>query len=229
MSETFARAWLPGVERRAAAANGIGAPSSAPLVAILCAAPRGRAAAAAIALALARVTRRRCALASVVGEAVPGSMGGAPTARRAARGVRERGLPAVASGRLVWLPDHRGAVSADDVAGHAAAMSAELGRAAAFVGAPAAIAMPFARTAALDRVLAWHDALVVVRDPDAAGAVIEHALESLAELGRPVTSIATLPWLPRALAAAGAVAPVEAVRAVVELGLGGVGSGPRDA
>jgi hypothetical protein len=108
-------------------------------------------------------------------------------------------------------------------------MSAELGRSAAFAGAPAANALPFARVAALDRVLAWHDAIVVVREPDAAAVVIERALVSLARLGRPVAAMAPPPRLTGALATAGVVAPAEAVRAVAELELGGVRPGPPDA
>lgn len=230
MSEALTSAWrLPGVARRVVAASGAGAPLSAPLVAILCTGPRGRVAASAIALALARASRCSCALAGAVGEGPLGSIGGMPGALRAARGVRDRGLSATASGRLVWLPDRRGALVADDVAGRAAVMSAELGRAAAFVGAPAAIALPFGRTAALDRVLAWHDAVVVVREPDAPAAVIERALTSLAKLGRPVAAMAPPPRLSGALAAGGALVPAEAMRAVAELELGGVRTGPPDA
>ena len=230
MSQALAAAWrLPGFERRVATARGVGAPLPAPLVAVLCAAPRGRVAAAGVALALARASRCRCALAGAVGEGLPGSSGGVLSARRAARGVRERGLPAVASGRLVWLADGRGELPVDDIAARAAAMSAELGRSAAFVGAPAAIAMPFARTVALDRVLAWHDAIVVVREPDAAATVIERALASLAELGRPVAAMAAPRRLAGTLAAGGVIAPAEAVRAVAELEVGGVRPGPWDA
>lgn len=223
MSETLAQTWrLPRVARRAVAVSGAGAPLPAPLVAILCTTPRGRVAAAGIALALARASRRPCALAGAVGEDPSGSIGGMPGARRVAHGVRDRGLPAAASGRLVWLPDRRGALVADDIAGRAAVMSAELGRAAAFAGAPAAIALPFARTAALDRVLAWHDAIVVVREPDAPAAVIERALTSLAKLGRPVATMAPPLRLSGALAAWGVAAPAEAMRAVADLELGGV-------
>ncbi len=223
MSETLAPAWwLPRVERRVATAGGVGAPLVAPLVAVLCAAPRGRVAAAGVALALARATRCTCALVGVVGEVTTGSIAGAPSARRATHAVRERGLPAVASGRLVWLADRRGELVVDDIVARAAAMSAELGRSATIVGAPAAIALPFARTAALDRVLGWHDAIVVVREPDAAAAVIERAMGSLAELGRPVAAMAPPRRLAGALAAGGVAAPAEAVHAVAALGLGGV-------
>lgn len=230
MSEALTHAWpLSGAARQVVAASGAGAPLPVPLVAILCTAPRGRVAASAIALALARVSRCSCALAGAVGEGPSGSIAGLPSARRAARGVRDRGLPAAASGRLVWLPDRRGALVAEDVAGRAAAMGAELGRAAAYVGAPAVVALPLARTGALDRVLAWHDAVVVVREPDAPAAVIERALRSLAELGRPVAAMAPPPRPYGTLAAWGAVAPAEAMRAVAELELGGVQPGRPDA
>ncbi|MFL5818679.1 MAG: hypothetical protein ACJ76L_13915 [Conexibacter sp.] len=230
MSETLAQTWrLPAVAHRVASASGAGTPLPAPLVAILCTAPRGRSAASALALALARASRCSCALVGAVGESPSGSVGGMPSARRAARGVRDRGLPAAASGRLVWLPDRRGTLVAGDTAGRAAVMSAELGRAAAFVGAPAAIALPFARTAALDRVLAWHDAIVIVREPGAPAAVIERALSSLSELGRPVAAMTPPPRLSGALAAGGVVAPAEAMRVVAELELGGVQAGPPDA
>src|SRR5437764_568853 len=108
-------------------------------------------------------------------------------------------------------------------------MGAELGRSATFAGVPATLALPFARTDALDRVLAWHDAIVVVREPDAAPTVIERALASLAELGRPVAAIAPPRRLSGTLAAGGVVAPAEAVRAVAELELGGVRPDPPDA
>jgi hypothetical protein len=230
VSEALAQTWrLPGLVRRAVAVRGAGAPLPPPLVAFLCTAPRGRVAASAIARALARAFGCSYALAGAVGADPSGSIGGVPSARRAARGVRDRGLSAAASGRLVWLPDRRGALVTDDVAGRAAVLSAELGRAAAYVGAPAAIALPLARTEALDRVLAWHDAVVVVREPDAPAAVIERALISLAALGRPVATMAPPLRLSGTLAVGGVVAPAEAMRAVVELDLGGVRPGPPDA
>jgi hypothetical protein len=127
----------------------------------------------------------------------------------------------------VWLADRCGVLVEADIAGQVAATSAALGRAAAFVGAPAAIALPYARTAALDRVLAWHDAIVVVREPDAMPLAIDRALLSLAELGRPVVAMAPPPRLTGMLATGGAAAPSDALRAVSELELGGRGSGPR--
>jgi hypothetical protein len=144
-----------------------------------------------------------------------------PAAHRAAARVREQGLPASASGRLVWVADGRGPRPAGDAAARAAAMSAELARAAAVVGVPAAIALPFARTAALDRILAWHDAIVVVREPDASAAVVARALASIAELGRPVAAMEPPARVPGALAAAGLRVAAEAARAVCDLELRG--------
>jgi hypothetical protein len=231
VSETLARtARLPAWRGpAAAAARAAGGPLPTPLIAVLCTVPRGRVAAAGVALALARAMGRACALAGTVGEDARGPLVAVPSAHRAAGSLRERGLSAVAGGRLVQLADRRGRLSDDDVAGRAAAMSAELGRSAAALGAPAAVAFPFARTAALDRVLAWHDAIVVVREPDAAGAAIECALESLAQLGRPVAAMAPPARLPGMLAAGGVRAPVEALQAVAGLALGDGRSGRSDA
>jgi hypothetical protein len=169
---------------------------------------------------VARALDAACAIAAVVGEEPIGSLAGVPSARRAAVALRERTSPATASARVVWLADRRGALPADDVAGRTAAMSAELGRAALATGSPAAVAIPFARTAALDRVLAWHDALVVVREPDAADGVVERALTSLAELGRPVVEMAPSRRSSELLALAGLAAPPEAKAAIAALELG---------
>lgn len=198
---------------------------SRPLVAVLCTPARARVAACGIALALARALGAACGLAGAAGGVETAPLGALPAARRAAVRMRERGLPATASGRLVWLADDRGPLSADDRAARAAATSAELARAAAAAGLPGAVALPFARTAALDRALAWHDAIVVVREPDASDAVIERALASLAALGRPVAAMASPPRLAAALAVGGVRALAEAVHAVAALGLGEGGHG----
>jgi hypothetical protein len=190
-------------------------------VAVLCTPARARAAASGVALALGGA----CVLAGAAGGGGSASLGALPTARRAAAGLRELRLPAGASGRVVWLADGRGSLPADDRAARAAATSAELARAVVVAGSPAAVALPVARTAALDRVLAWHDAIVVVREPDASGAVIERALTSLAALGRPVVAMAPPPRLAAALAVGGLRAPVEAVNAVAALALGEGGRG----
>jgi hypothetical protein len=247
--------WLAGTarERRAAWAAGAKGPQAAPLVAVLCTAPRARVATAGVALALAHATGSRCAIAGAVGTETRAALGGTPAARRSAMALRRRGLPASASGRLVWVADRRGqlvpavgnpldgpatgatvpvaAPTAEptDVAARVAALSAELGRSAATLGLPAAVALPFARTEALDRVLAWHDAIVVVREPDAPAAVLERALESLAALGRPVVAMAPPARLFSVCALAGLGAAAEAVSAVDELARGGTGrAGPGD-
>jgi hypothetical protein len=114
----------------------------------------------------------------------------------------------------VWLADRRGAMQDDDVPSRCAAVGAELGRMAGALGAPAAVAYPFARTDALDRVLAWHDAIVVVREPEAPAAVVERALAGLAELGRPAGAMEISSRAAAALAAAGLAVPAEASTAV---------------
>jgi len=226
MSAAHAFGWrIPGAARArwAISAAGAGEGFDPPLVAILCAAPRARVAAAGLALALARVTRRPCGLAGAVGEDAGAAPGGLPTARRGSVALQRRGLPASASGRLVWLADRRGELQADDVPARCAALSAELGRSAAALGVPAAVAFPCTRTDALDRVLAWHDAIVVVREPDAPPAMIEHALASLARLGRPAGVLTPPARLPGGLAIAGVVVPAEAASVVAELVQAGFG------
>jgi hypothetical protein len=175
-------------------------------------------AAAAIALAMARGLGAPCALAASLGAGATSSLTWVPSAHRAAAALRERALPASACGRLVWLADRRGPLPADDVAAGAAALSAELGRAATAVGLPGAVALPLARTAALDRVLAWHDAIVVVHDPDAADGVLERALASVAALGRPVAEMVPPRRVAGTLAVSGLAAPSEAAAAVAQLG-----------
>lgn len=203
--------------RRTAAAPGAGRAPGTPLVAVLCAEPRAHVAAAGVALALARMTGSRLALAGAVGAPATATLLATPRARRAAGALQRQGLPASASGRLVRLADRRGALALDDAASRCAAAGAELGRSAAALGAPAASAYPFARTDTLDRVLAWHDAIVVVREPDAPAAMIEHALASLAQLRRPVGAMAPPPRVPGILAVAGLAVPVEAAAVVAEL------------
>jgi hypothetical protein len=153
------------------------------------------------------------------GQAI-GAIGGAPAARRAAAALHAHGMHGAARGRLVWLPDGRGDAPADEVAAWAAAVCAQIGRAGAAVGAPGAVSLPFARSAALDRVLAWHDAIVVVPEPGSSDAVLERALTSLGALGRPVAAMAPASRLGGLLALAGVRAPAEAVGAVAQLGFG---------
>ncbi|HEX4806990.1 MAG TPA: hypothetical protein VFU94_13920 [Conexibacter sp.] len=198
-----------------------------PLVAVLCASERARPAASGVALALARALRRPAAVAGGVGVEAAAALGATPAARRAAGRLRGRGLPACANGRLVCLADGRDAlvdpVAAEATTGHgavrAAAASAELARAATAVALPGAVALPFTRTAALDRVLAWHDAIVAVPQPGASEAMVAESLASLAALGRPVAAMAPPSRVGAALACGGLRAPAEAIEAVAALGL----------
>jgi hypothetical protein len=185
---------------------------------------------------------------SVSTTARPISLGSYPAARRAGAQLRGQGLPATAIGRLVWVSDRRvvrssaageARLSSDliaashdtrevpapmggewqpDQAALAAGASVELGRAALATVAPAALAIPFVRTTALDRVLAWFDGIVVVSPQDDAP-MLDRALASLGALGRPVVAMAPLPRLAGMFAAAGLRAPAEALEAVTQLGL----------
>lgn len=174
-------------------------------------------AAASVALALARMSGSRLALAGMVGASAGAALLAAPSARRAAAVLQRQALPASASGRLVWLADRRGPLRFDDAVSRCAASGAELGRAATALGVPAAVAYPFPRTDALDRVLAWHDAIVVVREPDAPDAVSARALASLTRLGRPAVLMVPPPRVPGALAIAGFAVPAETTAAVAQL------------
>ena len=197
-------------------------PLTPPTIAVLCAAPRGPVAVAAVSLALAHLLGRPYALEATVGTASPGAHAGAavPSAQRAARRLRERGMDASASGRLVWLADRRCGelgIEGRDAPGAVAAANAELGRAAMIADAPAAIAIPLARVDALDRVLGWHDGIVVVPEPGLTAPMREHVLASLALLGRPVACMAPPPRLAGTAALLGLRAPACALDAVSQL------------
>jgi hypothetical protein len=186
-------------------------------VAVLCAAPRARLAVAGIALALARAGGAPCALVGALDGRQIVPRAGSPPARRAAAAVLACGRDAAACGRLVWVADRPGATAAESGVARAAALAAALGRATVLSGMPSAVAIPLARTDALDRVLAWHDALVVVRESAMPEAAFERSLASLAGLGRPLAAMTLPPRLASGLAAAGAVAPAAAVEAVAQL------------
>jgi hypothetical protein len=109
-----------------------------------------------------------------------------------------------------------------DPADATAALGAELSRAAATVEAPLALAIPFARSEALDRVLGWHDAIVVVRPRDATVALLQLVLESVAALDRPVVAVAPPRHLAAAAATAGLHVPAFATAAVAQLGADGL-------
>ncbi len=194
----------------------------APTIVVLCAPSRGRGAAAAVGLAIARVLGAPCAVAAVVGGAdVTPSVGlRTPATGHAATVLRARGNAARTSGRLVWLPDRRPEETvAADPAGAAAAASAELGRAVAATGLPGVLAIPLMRSDALDRVIAWHDGIVVVREPDATALVADRVAESLAALGRPLVGASPLSRQAAVLAELGLRAPLAMVQAVQRLQL----------
>ncbi|MDO8214060.1 hypothetical protein [Conexibacter sp. CPCC 206217] len=202
-----------------------------PNVAVLCTTPRGAAVTAAIALALARACGRPFALAAAVGVGVAPAGAGSlvPSAARAAAQLRRGGHQAQARGRLVWLADRRVQPTSTEAgrsqlavgpADAAAALSADLTRAAAAVAAPCALAIPFARSQALDRVLGWHDTVVVVRAPDASAALLQLVLTSVAALDRPVVAVQAPGRFEAGVAMAGLHAPAFARRAVAQLGIG---------
>ncbi|MCW2954238.1 MAG: hypothetical protein JWQ48_3408, partial [Conexibacter sp.] len=157
------------------------------------------------------------------GRIAPAAVTVAPAARRAAARLRERGHEASARGRLVWVADRRAAHARgsrdEDPAGSAGAACAELARAAASVGAPSVLALPLRRCAALDRVLAWHDGIVVVREPDATDGLTGLVTTSLAALGLPVALVDAPGRVAAAVAMLGLTAPPFAVAAVAELGV----------
>jgi len=187
-------------------------------VAVLCAPSRARAAAAVVALALARGAGSPCVLAAAVGSGCPAPLGGTLAARRAAAALQRAGHGAAARGRLVWLGDRRGGEPVDDAADRAAALSAEAARVVSTVTAPAAIALPFTRSDALDRVLAWHHGIVVVFEPGTADALAARALASLAALGRPVAVMAPPGRLASVAACGGIATTAAAAGAVARLG-----------
>ena len=227
------RALFPGGVALPAPATPVAA-SAPPTVAVLCDPAHATLAASAAALALAAAAGTRCAVAMAVGRGERAAMPLAATAGRGAARLRGRGYDATAVGRLVCLADLRvsrrpqavagGAAGCgpidDDPVGAVAAASLELAGAARAIGAPAAVAIPLARTAALDRVLGWHDGIVVVDDerttmPELA----ELARASLSTLDRPLAAMALPSRLTGRAALAGLRATDAAVRAIAELGL----------
>ncbi|HEY4280794.1 MAG TPA: hypothetical protein VGM91_21430 [Conexibacter sp.] len=188
---------------------------SPPVVAVLCPAGRARATVASVALALASATGARCAVAAVAGVREVSSQLGSLAARRGAAQLCARGYDAAAGGRVVWVADVAGVE--DDPAGGAAALALVTAGAGRALGVPAVVAMPFARSDALDRVLGWHDAVVVASDQVATPVITELARTSLAGLARPVALMPAPVRLPAAAAGAGLRATAEAVQAVTQL------------
>ena len=153
--------------------------------------------AAAVALVLRVADRAAAAVVAVWvgGGARPSPRGPAmPAASRLAARLSGRQLPAVASGRLVWLRlplDPHGAATA-------------VRRAVATVDGPVVTALAAARPAALDDLVADHDLVIVAADP--ATPLARAALARLT--GCSGLACRPLPRGPgRALALAGLVAP----------------------
>jgi hypothetical protein len=144
-------------------------------------------------------------------DAGPGGAGGAGADRLGSEPV---GAVPVGSGGVRVDPLHA------DPVGAVAAASLELAGAARAIGVPAALAIPLARSAALDRVLGWHDGIVVVQDGRVETRELEPlVLGSLAALDRPVASMALPPRAQARTAALGLRTPAAAVHAVAALGL----------
>ncbi len=202
------------------------APRAAPLgtsrtLLVLCEAELLHAAAAMAALALARVLGAPCALAAVGGASRDPRRAGVATvgARRAAARLRAAGRPAAASGRLVWLSGPFGALAgAADPVGVAAGASLLLGRASAASGLPGVLALPHARTDALDRLIGWHDGVIAIPAADASCDLSEHVEASVAALGRRCVCISALSRRMAALAELGLHVPAAAVDALARLG-----------
>lgn len=209
-------------------------------VAVLCAAPRARAAAGAVALALARVHRVPCALAAV-GGVVPPSTSLSPAALRAAAAARAGGCGASAVGRVVWVgadadrepetddAEPTGEGTADDGGAVRDPRAFErivraLARAGERADLPAVAAVSCARGEEVDRVLARFDALALLPEPTTPRAIATLARESLAALGRPVAELPVPSRWAERLARAGLVAPEGVFDAIARLGMPGAGS-----
>lgn len=133
----------------------------------------------------------------------------APGARRLARALGARELPATARGRLAHV-----ALPPDPAAAAAAA-----GRVAA-LDAPVVLALVGARPAAFDDLLARADRVVVATPPDVSPALLQLALADAARVGRATGHLVVPPAPTRAAAAAG-LALTPALRRATEMALGG--------
>jgi hypothetical protein len=182
----------------------------APSVALLCAPRDALPAGAALALALARASGSSRALVCLWRARPPEAVAWRAPAPRASRqlvaSLAAHGFDAQASGRLVrvTLPED------------AAPAAAAAARAGAVAAAPVVVALAGPRTAALDRMLAAQDLVVVVRSPRGDAVLAELACESVAELGvRTVACKLSIGTRARVLAAAGIAAPA-ALRSALE-------------
>jgi hypothetical protein len=191
-------------------------PARMPLVAVLCEPQRARVAAASTALALAATVRARVAVAAVAGLREARSQPASRAASRCAAQLSARGYAAAPAGRVAWVAD--AAPTSDDVAGEAAALMVVTAGAGRMLGVPAVVALPAPRTAALDRVLGWADAIVVAERHDAKPAVATLERASIERLDRPAAFMATPSRAAALLAAAGTRPTREALQAVAVLG-----------
>jgi hypothetical protein len=110
-------------------------------------------------------------------------------ATRLAERLAARGLPAVARGRLAWLPLVESPVA--------------FARAAAAVDMPAVVAITSPRSATTDAVLEEQHRIVVVTPPDTDAALADLAVDGLAHLAAAVTARPPLEAAVRMLALAG--------------------------
>ena len=179
----------------------------APCVGVIATPRHALAVGSAVALVVARGVRARRAL---VGAWPPGdwvtSALKAPAgagARRLRRSLAARGIDAAATGSLVRavLPENP----------EEALATAE--RALVAAAAPAVLVLAGPRPEILDELLLAQDAIVVAADPDADRCVVDLAVATL-NARHPAVSACSLPLGPvgRALAAAGATAPLGATR-----------------
>ena len=183
-----------------AAAADTGATGTVPVAArvvVLGAPPDAAPLAAAIALALRAADRAPAALVALWSARGTIAHGAAmPAAARLAASLARRELPAVARGRLAWLPLEREPLAAADA----------VRRAAALVDGPLVTAIAGARPAELEELVAEHDLAIVAVEPETA--LARAALATLAARG--IDARACRPprrGIPRALALGGVVAP----------------------
>jgi hypothetical protein len=181
--------------------------SPAPCVGVIATPRHALAVGSAVALVVARGVRARRALVCAwppgdwATPAVHAPAGAG--ARRLRRSLGARGIDATATGSVVRavLPGNP----------EEAVASAE--RALAAAAAPAVLVLAGPRPEILDELLLAQDAIVVAADPDADRRVVDLAVASL-NARHPAVSACSLPLGPvgRALAAAGATAPLGATR-----------------
>lgn len=173
------------------------APGVAPAIALLCSSVDAVALGSAVALAAARRSRSSIGVAALwrPGASVGAGVTAPPVrrARRLERSLQARDLRAKAAGRLVRVE-----LPAEPEAAIASAARAE-----ATTDAPMVVVVAGPREAAIDRLLAEHDLLLLAAS-DGSDPLLDLTHDSLARLGPRVETIAArVPPLTRALAAWG--------------------------